>query len=77
MVVDRDAFNRWQSGTKIQDAFPTLSPEERETMVSGVCSDECWDKLSLPPEPEEEIDEDWPEEWPEMSPEVRRELDGY
>lgn len=27
----------------VQDAFPYLSPNEREVIISGICGD-CWDK---------------------------------
>lgn len=33
----------WQQGKLIQDAFPYLTPNERE-MLKGMCS-ECWDKM--------------------------------
>ena len=28
----------------IQDQFPNAKPYQREQLVSGICSDECWDK---------------------------------
>lgn len=37
----------------IQDQFPTATPAQREMYVSGVCSDDCWDKM-LGPEPVDE-----------------------
>jgi hypothetical protein len=36
----------------IQDIFPTARPWEREQLVSGICSDECWDKFLGKPEGE-------------------------
>ena len=33
-----------QKGKLIQDAFPELSSDERELLLSGICS-ECWDKI--------------------------------
>lgn len=38
---------------KAQDAFPYLSADERELIISGTCS-ECWDKLFSDYEEEEE-----------------------
>jgi hypothetical protein len=35
-------LSRFRSGTKVQDAFPSLTPTKREFMVTGICSDECW-----------------------------------
>ena len=34
----------WGHGMKTQDAFPYLSANEREMLISGICPD-CWDKL--------------------------------
>lgn len=42
-VVPGD-FNAWQRGELIQNAFPYLSADQRELMVSGFCSD-CWKKI--------------------------------
>jgi hypothetical protein len=38
-------FQRWQGGEHIQDVWPEKTLMERETLISGTCSDECWDKL--------------------------------
>jgi len=34
----------WRSGMLIQDAFPELSAEDREFLISGLCPD-CWNAL--------------------------------
>jgi len=44
MVVDRKAFEMWQSGVFIQDAFPNLTTDEREIMQTGTCG-QCWEKM--------------------------------
>ena len=31
----------WQDGTLVQDAFPYLSANEREMLISGICPT-CW-----------------------------------
>jgi hypothetical protein len=31
----------WQDGTLVQDAFPYLSADEREMLISGICPT-CW-----------------------------------
>jgi len=28
----------------IQEEFPNAEPYQREQLVTGLCSDECWDK---------------------------------
>jgi len=33
----------WQDGALVQDAFPYLSAEEREMLISGICPT-CWAK---------------------------------
>lgn len=34
----------WQDGVLAQDAFPYLSADEREMLISGICPT-CWDKM--------------------------------
>lgn len=34
----------WQDGELAQVAFPYLSADERETLISGICH-QCWDKM--------------------------------
>jgi len=34
----------WEDGELVQNAFPYLSADEREMLISGICP-ECWDKL--------------------------------
>ena len=33
----------WQDGMMAQDAFPYLSADEREKLISGICP-ACWEK---------------------------------
>lgn len=42
--LDAEAYDAWQTNTKIQDAFPELSVADREILISGTC-DECFHKL--------------------------------
>jgi hypothetical protein len=37
-------YNKWEAGALIQDAFPTLSPELREFIKTGITPEE-WDEL--------------------------------
>lgn len=43
LSVDEDDYLAWRGGMLVQDAFPYLSAEERELLISGICP-ECWEK---------------------------------
>lgn len=34
------SYNSWRSGTLIQEAFPTLTVEQREFLMTGITPDE-------------------------------------
>lgn len=38
------AFENWQDNVKIQDAFPTLTPAQREFIMTGY-TEEDWAKM--------------------------------
>jgi len=38
-------YAAWQGGALVQAVWPAASNEEREQIVSGICSDTCWDKI--------------------------------
>ena len=42
--VWRDGLNAYKNGALIQNAWPTLSPSDRELILTGIC-DECWIKM--------------------------------
>ena len=42
-VQTRD-FNAWRKGALAQNAFPYLSANDRERLISGICPT-CWDKM--------------------------------
>ena len=42
--VNEHDFYAWQSGELVQNAFPYLSAEEREMLISGICPD-CWESM--------------------------------
>lgn len=43
--VEVEQYESWAfGGVLIQDAFPTLSATERETLISGICPD-CQDDI--------------------------------
>lgn len=52
--VQVSQYNRWMAGENIQIAFPDLTADQREILISGICP-ECWDKMFPPEEDEESI----------------------
>ena len=43
--VSIDAVRKYENGAFVQDAFPMLTPEQREFyFMSGMCAT-CWDRL--------------------------------
>jgi hypothetical protein len=53
--VKANELHAYRRGAKIQDAMVSLSPEEREFLMSGYC-DEAWDQMFGNPDEDEEID---------------------
>lgn len=43
ITVERTDMDKYMSGVLIQDAFPYLSPEQRELLITGICPT-CWDR---------------------------------
>lgn len=41
--VDSEAVKEWDQGALIQDAMPDLTAEQREALLTGICTP-CWDK---------------------------------
>lgn len=37
-------MDKYQSGSKVQDAFPSFDPDTREMVLTGICS-ECWNDM--------------------------------
>lgn len=54
--VPVDGYVLWRFGAPIQDAFPNLSADVREQLVSGICP-ACWDEMFA--DDEEEDPEDY------------------
>ena len=42
--ISREQYDAWLAGTLIQDAFPNLSPAEREFIKTGIAPDD-WAEL--------------------------------
>jgi hypothetical protein len=43
VAVNEIDYLDWQDGMMAQDAFPYLSADEREKLISGICPT-CWEK---------------------------------
>lgn len=44
LTVDLEQYLNYQSGELVQDAFPHMSPTDRERFISGLCPD-CQKKI--------------------------------
>lgn len=44
LLVPSQEFENWKAGVSIQGAFPSLSADDRELLLSGTCPP-CWDLL--------------------------------
>ena len=44
-IIDmpRSGYDAWCRGVPIQDALPTLSADDRELLISGICG-KCYDE---------------------------------
>ena len=41
-----EGYAKWQKGEYVSVAFPELTPEEQEMLVSGTCG-KCWDQFMV------------------------------
>lgn len=58
VAVNEEDYFAWSfDGVLAQDAFPYLSADEREMLISGICP-KCWNKLFGEEEEEEDFYED-------------------
>ena len=48
LAGDAKGYTNWQSGDLIQVAFPNASPIQREQLITGICSDPCWNEFLSP-----------------------------
>lgn len=44
--ISEDGYLAWADGEYIEDAFPTLSADERELLITGT-HPECWEVLTM------------------------------
>lgn len=55
--IDPEDYYRFQHGTFAQDAFPYLTSDQRELLISQTCGD-CFNRM-FPPDDDEFTDEEW------------------
>lgn len=53
--VDLDGYNSWHAGTVIQKALPELSDDDRELMISNICS-KCWEGMFADADEEDSLE---------------------
>lgn len=46
LTIPKAHWDKWQDGTVIQTAMPTIPKENRELLISGNCAD-CWNKITI------------------------------
>ena len=56
IAVNEADYWDWQEGELAQNAFPYLSADDREALISGICRD-CWESMFGGYEDEEEDEE--------------------
>lgn len=44
ILVETDKLEKWRNGAYIQDAFPDLSADDRELIMTGT-HPECWEEM--------------------------------
>lgn len=54
VVVEKDKYVRWVKGEHIQDVWPEMPTTQREQIMTGFCSDECWIEYIGPEEEDED-----------------------
>jgi len=42
---NKKGMENWKGGMLIQNAFPNATPIAREQLLTGICSDECWEEF--------------------------------
>lgn len=42
--VPHEGFIKWKNGGRIQECMPSLSNEDREALITGICGD-CWNRM--------------------------------
>lgn len=58
VFVNEADYLRWCDGELAQNAFPYLSADEREQLISGICPS-CWDDMFYVGDDDEEDADEW------------------
>lgn len=64
VIVPLDGYLKWQDGELIQNAMPTISADDRERLITGICKP-CWDNefgVANYPDGSQEQYDSWDEE---------------
>lgn len=60
VAVNEADYLDWQDGALVQNAFPYLSADEREMLISGICPT-CW--ASTFGDEDEDLEDEEPSDW--------------
>lgn len=41
----QEKYLRWRNGESIQDVWPDATATAREQLITGICSDKCWNQF--------------------------------
>ena len=44
LEVSAEQLEQWRNGAYAQDVFPHFTPDQRETLISGICP-ACWAEM--------------------------------
>jgi hypothetical protein len=50
IFLEREDLDRWIGGQHVQNVWPNFTPMQRETIMTGFCSDRCWHEYLGPEE---------------------------
>ena len=53
IMVTKEGYRNWHSGMLIQKAFPRMTPDNRELLISAICG-KCWINVFGPDDEEDE-----------------------
>ena len=51
---DEEQYHKYRAGTRIQDAMPNASEDDREFLTTGICP-KCWDNILLSMEVSDDV----------------------
>ena len=63
VVIAGQDMHKYQNGTLAQNAFPYLTADEREIIISGTCPT-CWEKMFAEPQVQQDAEKEHSPEKP-------------